>query len=452
MKKIIYLLLFIVNIACSLDLPVEDQITGLDAIDNVATANESLSGIYNAFPTERVIFSKLADDLYPNHTIDDNLSSYNLYKWNAKELVLLSNSLWAAYYDVNTKSNVLLSRIPFIETTNTDDSNQLKYIEAQALCLKAYAYFELIQLYCSNYNSNGLGIVLKDQIASAELPRSTQEASYLAVEKLLLKAINLFPEENSTNLRFSKNSTKALLTKLYFNWGAYQKAIDLSSQVITNLPLKNDDLDTVWLAPNNNNEALLTFDGESFYYSAIYDATKHNDEFYVKSSISYNTNDTRLANSFINEDFRLIDNSIIKVNFLKKYRNNTVEKTNTPIIMLRTAELYYIKAQSLAALNKEIEAKETINNLLIIRKANPIISSGTVFLSELLKDKQKEFVGEGNRYFDLKQQSLKLPKVNDTNNNHLFTIQPDDYRWLLPVPQSEISNNKAIQNQQNPNW
>ena len=58
MKKIIYLLLFIVNIACSLDLPVEDQITGLDAIDNVATANESLSGIYNAFPTEKVIFSK----------------------------------------------------------------------------------------------------------------------------------------------------------------------------------------------------------------------------------------------------------------------------------------------------------------------------------------------------------------------------------------------------------
>ncbi|WCC45461.1 RagB/SusD family nutrient uptake outer membrane protein [Tenacibaculum finnmarkense] len=225
MKKIIYLLLFIVNIGCSLDLPVEDQITGLDAIDNIATANESLSGIYNAFPKERVIFSKLADDLYPNHTIDDNLSSYNLYKWNAKELVLLSNSLWTAYYDVNTKSNVLLSQIPFVETTNTDDSNQLKYIEAQALCLKAYAYFELIQLYCSNYNSNGLGIVLKGQLASAELPRSTQENSYLAIEELLLKAINLFPEENNTNLRFSKNSAKALLAKLYFNWERIKKLL-----------------------------------------------------------------------------------------------------------------------------------------------------------------------------------------------------------------------------------
>ncbi|WP_420551713.1 RagB/SusD family nutrient uptake outer membrane protein [Tenacibaculum aiptasiae] len=452
MKKSIYLLLFIVNIACSLDLPVEDQITGLDAIDNVATANESLSGIYKAFPNERVNFSKLSDDLYPNHTIDDNLSSFNLYKWNSQQLVFLSNSLWTAYYSVNAKANILLSRIPLIQTSSTDDSNLLKYIEAQALCLKAYAYFELIQLYCTNYNANNLGIVLKDDIASAELPRSTQEDSYLAVEKLLLKAIDLFPEENSSNLRFSKNSAKGLLAKLYFNWKKYQKAIDLSTEIIVNLPLESDDLNTVWLAPNNNNEALLTFDGENFYYSSIYDDTENNDEFYANFSVNLDTNDTRLANTFINEDFRLVNNTIIKVNFLKKYRNNVVEELNTSTVVLRTAELYYIKAQSLVALNKETEARETINNLLTIRKAPPITSSGIAFLNDLLKDKQKEFIGEGNRYFDLKQQAIELPRVNETNNSNLFTIQPDDYRWLLPIPRSELSNNKAIQNQQNPNW
>lgn len=451
MKKIFYFLLFIVSISCSLDLPVEDRITGLDAIDNVATANESLSGIYNAFPIDRVIFSKLSDDLYPNHTVDDNISSYNLYKWNAQELVFLSNTLWASYYSVNTKANILLSRIPFIETSNTEDSKLLKHIEAQALCLKAYAYFELIQLYCTNYNSNGLGIVLKDEIAAAELPRSNQETSYLAIEELLLKAINLFPENNS-NVRFSKNSAKGLLAKLYFYWGKYQQSIDLSTEVITNLPLKSDDLNTVWLKPENNNEALLTFKGEHFYYTSIYDGVKHNDEFYVNFSINYDTNDTRLANTFINEDFRLINNNIIKVNFLKKYRNNTVEKLLTSTVMLRTAELYYIKAQSLIALNKETEARETINNLLSIRKANPITSSGTTLLRDILKDKQKEFLGEGNRYFDLKQQALELPRVNFNNHNTLFTIQPDNYRWLFPIPQSEISNNKAIQNQQNPNW
>ncbi|WP_435264014.1 RagB/SusD family nutrient uptake outer membrane protein [Tenacibaculum sp. nBUS_03] len=456
MKRIIYfVLLVIVCIGCSLDLPVEDQITGLDAIDNVATANESLSGIYNEFPVDRITFSKLGDDLYPNHTIDDNLSDYNLYKWSPKELVFLSNGLWSEYYSLNTKSNVLLRVLPSIISNTENETRELRYIKAQTLCLKAYAYFELAQLYCKNYSQttkNDFGIVLKDKIASDELPRSTLEESFKAIEKLLLEAISLFPDENTTNVRFSKNSAKALLAKLYFNWQKYQEAIDLCTELINKYPLQKEELNTVWLSPFNNNEALLAFERKSFYYSSIYDDTENNDEYYVNFNITYSTNDTRLSNSFIPKDFRLLNNTIIKVNFLNKYRNNLIEKNITPVVMIRTAEFYFIKAQSLVALKNEQKAKEVINKLLTIRETTLITSSGESFFSDLLKEKQKEFLGEGNRYFDLKQNQLSLSRVNDTDNSHLFTITPDDYRWLLPIPQIELSDNKAIKDQQNPNW
>lgn len=449
------MLLVVVNIACTLDLPVEDQITGLDAIDNLATANESLSGIYNAFPVDRITFSKLADDLYPNHTIDDNLSDYNLYKWAPRELVILSNSLWSAYYNVNAKANILLRVLPNIVTNTQEEDKEFKFINAQTLCIKAYMYFEILQLYCVNYSQatkENFGIVLKDEIASEELPRSTLEESFSAVEKLLLEAISLFPEENTTHFRFSKNSAKALLAKLYFNWQQYQKAIDLSTELINKYPLKIDDLNTVWLAPNNNNEALLAFNGEHFYHASIYDDAENNDEYYTNFNITYTARDTRLTTTFITEDFRLINNTVIQVNFLKKYRNNLTVKKEASIVLLRTAEFYFIKSQSLLALNKEEQAKKSINKLLTTRNTAPITSTGRAFFYELLKEKQKEFLGEGNRYFDLKQNKISLAKVNETNNNILFTIDSNDYRWLLPIPEIELSDNKAIQKQQNPNW
>lgn len=438
-----------ITISCSLDIPVEDEITGLDAIDNVAIANEALSSIYIAYPKNKIDFSILADDFYPNHTIDDNKYSYNLYHWKTAELISLSKSIWAEYYSTINKANVLLNRIPFIKTTNKKEKKELQYIHAQTLCLKAYAFFELIEIYTPTYNEtkkNELGIILKNKIASEELPRSTLENSYKETESLLLQAIALFNEGNKTVFRFSKRSAKALLAKVYMNWNKYEKAIKLCNELIATSTINKTSFTAMWQNLENKDEVLLAFENTSSYFSSIYDSNHNNDEYYINRLITLTADDIRKESSFITKPFRMLDNSVINVNHLGKYRTKITDTEPTPIAAIRIAELYFIKAECLYKLRKNTEAITTINNLLLLRKA----STPIVTIAEMLTEKQKEFLGEGIRYFDAKRNKIKLEKVDYKKNQAIYKINSTDFRWQLPIPPYEIKQNKNIH--QNKDW
>ena len=453
MKKIVCFLLLSFGFSCSLDIPVEDEITGLNAIDNILIANETLSSVYKAYPKNKIILSKLADDFYPNHTISDNKSDYDLYQWKKQELVILSNSLWENYYDTIGKANVLLNRIPFINVTTAEEKQELNFIYAQTLSLKALSYFELLQMYASTYSSStkeDLGIILKDKIASEELPRATLENSYKEVEKLLLKAISLFPNNTKTNFRFSNSSAKVLLAKIYLNWNKYEKAITICNELLAIASINKTNYTNLWKTPKNNPEVLLVFENELFNYSPIVDGVAHDDEFYINFYINYDATDYRKNINFIEANFRLLDNSTIKATFLGKNRKVLFDEKPTPIISIRQAELYFIKAESLYKLSRENEAKNTLNTFLDLRKAININSTGITFLSDLLKEKQKEFLGEGLRYFDAKRNHIQLTKVNFRNHNSTNKILANDYRWLLAIPKNEIQQNNNVK--QNPNW
>lgn len=450
MKRIIYILFIISFVGCSLDFPVEDEITGLDVIDNVAIANESLSSVYRAFPKNtRIEFSKLADDFYPNHTIDDNIPDYNFYKWEKRELTFLSNQLWVTYYKTITNANVLLSRISSISTETSQEKKQLKFIQAQALCLKAYAFFELIQIYAPVYSEttkNELGAILKNNVADEELPRSSLEDSYKQKEALLLEAIDLFPEESKTTFRFSKRSAKALLAKVYFNWNKYEKAIKLCDELIADVSISETSFAEMWKKLEDKNEILLTLEGSSSYFSGIYDKEENDDEYYINPSVVFNSEDVRKENTFITEEFRLLDNTVINANFLGKYRTKITDTEPKSIAAIRVAELYFIKAECLYKLSRNTEANTFINNFLTLRKASKTITT----MSEMLLEKQKEFVGEGIRYFDIKRNTQTVERVNYRKNTPIFSILPNDFRWQLPIPSAEIKDNKNVQ--QNKGW
>ncbi len=445
--------------SCSLDFPVEDEITGLDAIDNVAIANETLSGIYIAYPKNKISFSKLADDFYPNHTIYDNVTDYEFYKWNSYEIQLLANSLWNSYYSTISKENILLDRVEKIQTETNEEQQELNEIKAETLCLKALCFFDLIQIYCESYSKttkNNLGIILKNKVKSEELKRSSLEDSYKATEKLLLEAIPIFPETEKTSYRFSKISAKTLLAKLYFNWKKYDKAIDLCNEIITQKAVTSTSFGAIWedLQKSNKNiivsETILAMEETLSYFSEIYDEQQNEDEYYLNSNIVFENTDTRKQTAIITDMFIKLDNSTIEVNYLGKLRTNIQDTEAKSIPIFRVAELYFIKAESEYHLAKEVEAKQTINSFLELRNTSLISSSGEDFLKELLKEKQKEFIGEGLRYFDLKRNHFSLDRVNSTNNVFLFSILPTDYRWVFPIGETEMKYNKNIEN--NKGW
>ncbi len=445
--------------SCSLDFPVEDEITGFDAIDNVFIANETLSGIYIAYPKNKISFSKLADDFYPNHTIYDNIADYEFYKWNPHEIQVLANYLWNSYYSAISKANVLLDRVGEIRTETGEEQQKLKEIKAEALCLKALFFFDLIQIYCETYGEttkNNLGIILKNEVKSEELSRSSLEDSYKATEKLLLEAIPNFSEIENTSYRFSKISAKTLLAKLYFNWKKYDKAIDLCDEIIAQKAITPAGFDAIWtdLQKSDKNiivsETILAMEETLSYFSEIYDEQQNEDEYYLNLNIVFENTDVRKPSAIITDTFIKSDNSKIEVNYLGKLRIDVQDTEAKSVPIFRLAELYFIKAESEYHLGKEVEAKEIINSFLELRNASLITISGEDFLKELLKEKQKEFVGEGLRYFDLKRNHFSLDRVNSTDNEFLFSILPTDYRWVFPVGETEMKHNKNVEN--NKGW
>ena len=68
-------------------------------------------------------------------------------------------------------------------------------------------------------------------------------------------------------------------------------------------------------------------------------------------------------------------------------------------------------------------------------------------MSAILQEKQLEFLGEGERFFDLKRYRQTLLRNWTKGLSHKALISPNDYRWNLPIPKGEyLYNVRASQN------
>ena len=80
--------------ACSLNIPVENELTDPNAITSVQTAYEALSSAYTSYPKEVYRLSLISDDFVPTFTAGQDPSSSRLYSYTDAELRDLSESLW----------------------------------------------------------------------------------------------------------------------------------------------------------------------------------------------------------------------------------------------------------------------------------------------------------------------------------------------------------------------
>ena len=101
---------------------------------------------------------------------------------------------------------------------------------------------------------------------------------------------------------------------------------------------------------------------------------------------------------------------------------------------------------------KPRQALQMVNRLLSAYGAEPLDDSleGDALIDAILREKHKEFVGEGVRYFDLKRIGKPLQRYKNLGSGVSAVIQPDDYRWLFPIPESEYKYNDLMD--QNPKW
>ena len=435
-----------------LDIKLEDQYADPDAITTTATARELLASAYNSLPRYQMEFSVLADDFVPTDYVGNYAELQNLYNWESKAMEDLSDVVWNEYYMTIAILNALLPRMENIDPRDEADALEKDRIRSEAKALKAMCYFDLLRLYGPAYsedNASKEGIILKHRLELDFLPRSSVQDCVTEISKLLEEAASV--ENNAAEVFYlSTPAVKALQAELELYREDYKKAVSYGLPLLEDVESRwtKSEYENLW-ADNASRERLFApYIFDSFYVDLCYDRNS-GDYFVLNPSVSYADDDVRKdwASYVINiKGTRRV--TLGKYNRMY-YDNVSVRYINT----MRYSGVCFAVAEAYARDGEELMARKTVNRLLDAYGAEPLDESltGDALIEAILAEKQKEFAGEGVRLFDLKRNGKRLVKKGKYGVGTSSSIESDDYRWLLPIPQSEYRYNDNI-TLNNPGW
>lgn len=454
MKQFITILLISTFLySCDLDIPLEDSISGEDAIDNVDVAREAINNAYFSYPKYELEFSILSDDFMPTYLINHADDLKKLYSWYAQSIKDLSKNIWKDYYKNILNINIVLNSESYIKFKNPNEKEVWETIKAEAYTLKALLYSDLLFLYTDEYSTfkDNLGIILKDDIKLQFLKRNSVDDCCKEIDRLLTYAKPILKGNFTSKAYMTYSAALLIEARMCMYKKEYSKAINSCNKILLNV---GDNLvDTkevykkVW-EDGDNIEKIFAQDNYTFIPNLITYEKKIGDLFIINKSIDYTDEDIRKGISNISFPMKAnFSSNLVNQNLLGKYRFSVEDIIPKDINVLRLAEVYYILAEAYYRLPNRDLSYKYIQKIMKARKTTVFSKDDKEMLKKILLEKQKEFVGEGLRFFDLKRCRNEL--IKETVNGFKIKVSPNDFRWTFPIPKSEYRYNKVKQNK---NW
>ncbi len=350
---------------------------------------------------------------------------------------------WTNAYALIENCNIILDGLQKIDRM---PSNQLDWdnLKGQALFFRAYAFYNLIQIFSKPYSESSaatdLGIPLRlNSDVNVVSKRSTVEQCYRKLIEDLHDAEQLLPAIQSFKTQPTKIGVYGLFARIYLTMGNYQNAYTFANKTL-------DGTNTI--IDFNSLNATLTFPMPTFQQG--------NSEilFYAVSSlvnIQSNANllvDAALYNSYDANDLR--KNIFFKDNGTKgiAFRGYYTGLSGAMFGGIGTNEMLLIRAECLARNGNTTDALKDLNDLLRKRwnknVAYPLIVAANAdeALKIILIERRKELPFTGNlRWEDLRRlnQDPKFAKtLTRTLNNETFNLPPNDSRYVYAIPDDEI--------------
>lgn len=491
MKKILNTTIAIaafVLIGCSdyLDTKQYSAISSNEAITNINGAYAALTGVYDGLQGSSSDLSYYASRMlyYGDVRGDDMQASKAGNRTSAlyemRYTIDNAPAIWGVPYNVIRRANNLIKAIEDGKVTD-GSKDDLDYIKGQALAVRALVHFDLNRVHgkpftADNGASFGVPIVLEPTEPSSIPPRNTVAEVYTQVIKDLNDAIDLLKNSTDKDLGYINQwAAKALLCRVYLYKGDNQQALTLAQDIISKSPYKlwtNAEYSGVWAKEATS---------EVIFEIINYDTSDWGDREgigYLMSEDGYaDMIVTTAFSNLLNEDPDDVRQSIIIASknpdnikvfgndkiWITKFRGKTgsqIPVANIPI--LRLSEVYLNGAEAaikLGSANSQIAADYV---KAIALRANPAstesFTSANISLDRVLKERRKELVGEGHRFFDLMRNNLpcvRYTSESDMGRHYILTEaaskQFDNkyFRTILPIPISETNANPTIKEQQN---
>jgi len=246
-----------------LDIKPDQQLINDSAMTTIKDLRAVLDGAYDGLQSSSVAggdltaFSDLmADDF---DVLANRLSNFGTSEiYNAQTTVQINalRDMWKQNYSVINRVNNVIKTVDNGSISGPEFENNKSAFKGECLFIRAYCYYNLLQVFALPYDINNkggngqLGIVLRtaptltgpDGLSKA---RSSVEESYAAIINDLNEAYNLLNAAGrQTSIdRVSAMAVKAMLARVNFITGNYNAAVDAANTVINsnNYKLANED-------------------------------------------------------------------------------------------------------------------------------------------------------------------------------------------------------------------
>ncbi|MCY1718999.1 RagB/SusD family nutrient uptake outer membrane protein [Prolixibacteraceae bacterium Z1-6] len=369
--------------------------------------------------------------------------------------------IWRYYFQIIKGAN---SVIDAFDNDSIGDANQSAY--GQALALRAYAYYNLVNLYQHPFSDNPTEMALpiyKSQTTAEAAALSSVEDVYNFVISDLELAVEMLDGFTRTNKNeINQSVAKGLLAYAYLSSGEYDKAALLSSEILSSGEFSLMDKDEVvqsgfnsinipgWMwgvdITKENTASLATFWGMMDIFTYSYAGAGDGKAIDISLFNAIPENDVRKLqflddednNYYLHPTYKFYDND--RVIFADKLWEND-------IVYMRVAEMYLVAAEAYAHIDVN-ESKKVLKMLLAERESGAATRinalSNAQLMDEIYLQWRIETWGEGKSLFAAK----RMNKTMGRGANHKYlansSYEYNDKRMIFEIPESEINNNPQI--------
>lgn len=347
---------------------------------------------------------------------------------------------WNVPYKQVFYANVVLDGLKKVAIT-ADNQQQWNFLKGSALFIRAYAFYNLVQVFALPYSAEtagtemGIPLKLTPNVDEA-VDRSSIEQTYSQILNDLLEAKDLLPAPVTSNLnRPNKPAALAQLARVYLSMRLYPKAgvyadsclqlynalIDYNTRDITApRPFDRNNIETMYQSKFVTNNVIKAIRGECMVDTTLFS--------------QYDANDLRRTLFFA-------ANAAGYMSFKGSYNG-----TSFGFSGLATDEVYLIRAECRARANDVTNALSDLNTLLRQRWKTGTFAPLTASTSgealiKILTERRKEMPMRGVRWTDIRR--LNLDTFNIVPKRQLDSLQyklpANSKLYALPIPPDAVS-------------
>ena len=329
-----------------------------------------------------------------------------------------------------------------------EDRDQVK---AEALALRGYYYFMLVNLYGEpyNYNKQALGVPLKltANMETNGTARSTVEDVYKQIVSDLKAASDLFEKypKRRGSYRINLPATNILLSRVYLHMELWDEAIAAATKAIENggvltnyVNLKSS---STCISNYNYSEVEWVYGNGNTPTRSLPGMVVSTE---LRNNFLENPNDTRINLWF------LINRT--NWNITKKRISYPSGTPRTPTNSIRMSEAYLNRSEAYAQKGECVAAWNDLSHLRENRYkeySETAITDATVLLKEIREERRLELCFDEVRWFDLRRYGMPsishLYKVRKSASWQTYTLNEKDPLYTLPLPSDVMNENSALQ-------